>query len=263
MSRLAALAIPWACATLVSVAWAGPPTARFEEPSLSPPEPRPAPAVAPLESPVLRPTKTLAPARESWATRAARDLVERGERARAGGNAGEALRLYTEAVRMDPSYGPAYLALGHLRQAMGDAGEAGRVFDLAIRLPSGGADALAARAALRYARGDVGGAIADMEASLARDPHRVERLRQLGYWHIATHSWAGALSAWRRLLGEHERLGQSQELAQDRTQVRALTVLAAEADPVHGMGQSHPSWVRRALARISLRLPDAQSASGL
>jgi tetratricopeptide (TPR) repeat protein len=182
-------------------------------------------------------------------------LSERAARARTRGDGGDALRLYTEAVRMDPSYGPAYLGLGELRAALGDAGEAERVYALALRLPTASADAYAARALLRYGRGDVDGAVTDMEASLARAPAVAQRLLRLAGWHVARQGWAAALVSWRRLLVLYEHTDQDSAADHARTQVRALTVLAAESDPVHGIGGAHPSWVRRALASIAVRLP--------
>ncbi|HMR76299.1 MAG TPA: tetratricopeptide repeat protein, partial [Polyangiaceae bacterium] len=170
---------------------------------------------------------------------------------------GDALRLYTEAVRMDPSYGPAFLGLGELRAALGDPDEAERVFALALGLPTASADAYAARARLRYRRGDMDGAVTDMEASLAVAPGDAPRLLQLAGWHVARQGWAAALVSWRRLLVLYERTDQSSAADHARTQVRALTVLAAESDPVHGIGGAHPSWVRRALARIAVRLPES------
>ncbi len=255
MSKLIATAIFAATIVFGTAAQAAPPTARFDDPA-------PVKVTPPTQAQAPKPAATPAPrralAKESWATRAARGLSDRARQARARGATGDALRLYTEAVRMDPSFGPAYLGLGELRAALGDWGEAERVYEMALRLPAAGAAALAARGRLRYRRGDVEGAVGDMEASLEREPHNTTRLAQLAAWHVATQSWAAALVAWRRLLVQRERLGQEAAADQARTQVRALTILAAEADPVHGIGGAHPNWVRRALARIAVRLPASQ-----
>ena len=254
MFKLIATAIFTTSVGFATAAQAAPPTARFDDPT---PTVAPSPQARP-PNPATRPAPRPSVAKESWATRAARALSERARQARARGATGDALRLYTEAVRMDPSFGPAYLGLGELRAALGDWGEAERVYEMALRLPAAGAAALAARGRLRYQRGDVEGAVGDMEASLEREPRNTARLAQLAAWHVATQSWAAALVAWRRLLVQRERLGQDAAADQARTQIRALTILAAEADPVHGIGGAHPNWVRRALARIAVRLPVSQ-----
>ncbi|MBX3127478.1 MAG: tetratricopeptide repeat protein [Polyangiaceae bacterium] len=224
------------------------PTARFDDPVQRPLPPSPPPASR-------APAPTPAPA-ESWATRAARELVDRAAQARSGGDAGRALAWLTEAIRMDPSYGPAYFALGSLREALGDVGEAERVYDLALRLPSATAEALARRAELRRRRGDSRGALSDLAASLERAPDHVERLQTLAGWYVEASNWIGALSSLRRVLVLLEqRDASSAEVRDARTRVRALMVLAAELDPVRVGGHDHPHWVRRTFARVAERSP--------
>lgn len=247
-----ALAASAALATLLgSTPALATPTARFDDPV-----PRPLPLSPPPAARGPAPAPAPAAPSESWATRAARELVDRAAQARSSGDAGRALAWLTEAIRMDPSYGPAYFALGSLREALGDLGEAERVYDLALRLPSATAEALARRAGLRRRRGDSRGALSDLAASLERAPDHLERLETLAGWYVEASNWIGALSSLRRVLVLLEqREASSAEVRDARTRVRALMVLAAELDPVRVGSHDHPHWVRRTMARVADRSP--------
>ena len=164
-----------------------------------------------------------------------------------------ALTEYTEAIRLDPSFGDAYLGLGALREARGDLREAERVYDLGVKLPSSRATALDRRARVRRALGRQDDAFRDLEESVAIEPNRA-RLRALAEWYVERRTWPAALVAWRRLLSL---LGDEPSAERDeaRVQVKALSVLAADSDPVIS-GATHDSgWVRRSLANIAKRAP--------
>jgi tetratricopeptide (TPR) repeat protein len=229
--RLAVLAT----ALFSAVAAQAQPTARFDDPA------RPA---APTAAP--RP----APVQEPWARSAARTLVERAERYERRGDTLDALRVYNDAIRMDPSHGPAYLGLGRLRHALRDLDEADRLYSAAARLPQSAAEALERRARVRRDQGRLEEAVADLRASIDADPSARERHKTLAAWYVERKAWPAALGVWRRLAAELEASGPSDELRQARIQVRALSLLAGEADPVQG-GRGHPSWVRRSIARIA------------
>ncbi len=229
------------------------PTARFDDlgspqkPAQSEPPPPPTPA-APVVGTAPRSARL-----ESWATRASRELVRRADISHRRGQSGEALALLTEAVRMDPTFGPAYLALGRLRESLGDPAEAERVYGKATRLREGGADAFRARAELRHRDGRVRDALADLEAALAQRDTDLALLRLLTRWYVEQRAWPAALGTARRTLAQLERDASMREedMVSARLQVRALTVLAAETDPV--LFANSDGWVRRALASIARR----------
>jgi tetratricopeptide (TPR) repeat protein len=186
--------------------------------------------------------------RPSWATRAAASLCARGAREAARGDPTGALVSYSEALRVDPSHGPAWLGLGEVREQVGDLPEAELVYSRAIRIAGIAPIALERRARLRYRAGRKAEALQDLEDSLEIDPSSAARARLLGTWHVELGAWPAALAAARREVSLLEARPASHELTEARTRVRALTLLTREMDPVTTGGRSHPSWVRRMLA---------------
>lgn len=184
---------------------------------------------------------------ESWARAAARARLERGERHEKRGDAAQALAEYNDAVRLDPSFGEAYLRIASLRHRLGDPREAERAYEQALRSPATRAAALAGRSRARRALGRTEDAFRDLEAAVVLEPTR-ERLEELAGWYVERRAWPAALVAWRRvlsLLEEHPRT----ERGKAELSIRALTLLAADADPVSaGSGRG---WVRSALAHIA------------
>lgn len=228
------------------------PTARFDDaapPTAAEPVRRAEPERPP--QPKARTAETPSPS-ESWATRAARELVARAARASARGARGDALTLLNDALRMDPTYGPAYVELGKLREALGDPLEAERVYGVATRFSRGRAEAHAARAALRHRAGRTQDALSDLEAAVALRDGDLALVELLLRWYVETRAWPAALATARRSVALLERQGPERDgaLAQARLQVRALAILAAETDPVQ---QPSTTWVRRALASIARR----------
>lgn len=187
---------------------------------------------------------------ESWARRAARNQIERAEGRLRQGDTSLALVDYNDAVRMDPSFGAAYLGLGSVRELLRDWQEADRVYSIAVRLPDSKAEALARRSNVRRALGRDKDAFLDLETAVSESPDR-RWLRILGDWYVERRAWLAALTAWRRFLAEAEREGSS-DRDEARLRVRALAVLAGETDPVLS-GGDHPSWIRRSLAHIAGR----------
>jgi tetratricopeptide (TPR) repeat protein len=220
------------------------PTARFPEPAAAPAKVAPSPVVPSTPA-------TVAPKpSESWARRAARHQIERAESRLRQGDTSLALVEYNDAVRMDPSFGAAYLGLGAVRELIGDWREAERVYTIATRLFDSKAEALAKRAQVRRTLGRDEEAFRDLEAAVSETADR-RWLRVLGDWYVERRAWPAALVTWRRYLAEAEREGGS-DRSEASLRVRALSVLAAEADPVLS-GRDHPSWVRRSLAQIAER----------
>jgi tetratricopeptide (TPR) repeat protein len=206
-------------------------------------------ATARFDDPPSGPTRSEMPAPEPWARSAARGLVERAAQLERRGDTADAMRVYNEAIRMDPSFGRAYLALARVRHSLRDFGEAERLYSAAVRLPDTAADALEQRARMQRDRGNERGAFTDLRAAIELDPNAHGRLRTLAAWYVERQAWPAALAAFRRLAATLESTGTREELRQARVQIRALGLLAGDADPVTA-GHDHPSAVRRSLARI-------------
>jgi tetratricopeptide (TPR) repeat protein len=181
-------------------------------------------------------------------------LSAKAQRYAARGDAALALTAYTEAIQTDRSFGPAYLGLGSLREALADYGEADRLYEMAAQLPEAAPEAHARRAGLHKRLGREVEALRELEIAVRLDPTAHARVRQLASWYAERQVWPAALAISRQLLNELERSSApAEEIAAARIQVQALTVLAADADPVTS-GNTHPSWVRRALSRAARRM---------
>ena len=191
------------------------------------------------------------PLKESWATRAARTLAERGQRARLQGDLGNAARHFHEAVRMDPTYAPGYLGLGQVREDLGDYGQALRTYERATRLRSGGDDAFERLARLSRRLGKKQQSLAALEAAVQLNPSEQTRLELLARWYVEHKAWPAALSLWRRIVDRlrNQNAGES-EVQRAELQVAALSLLAGDSDPT---AATDPNWIRRSLSHIAKR----------
>jgi tetratricopeptide (TPR) repeat protein len=223
-------------------------SARFADLPQAPPPRAPQPGAAPRSS-----LARSVPPPESWATLRAREFVLTALRYEQRGDTAFAAAAYMQAIRVDSSYGPAYLGLARLRELAGDWAEAERLYNAALPSPEFAAEALTRRARLRRRLGRQLEALADLETAWQLEPDERQRARELAGWYAERRAWPAALAVWRQLLDRLERDGSAQELAEARLQVRALGVLAGDSDPVAGADPAHPSWVRRALTSVARR----------
>jgi hypothetical protein len=69
---------------------------------------------------------------------------------------------------------------------------------------------------------------------------------------VEAHAWAAALATFRRIASSAQASGDSAAEGSARLEVRALRVLAAEADPSSAPVRRH-DWVGRSLSRIARR----------
>lgn len=192
-------------------------------------------------------SSSLGPRPRQPLVRAAELLWHRGRELEARSDVAGALASYTRAVALDQTYGPAWLSLGRLRAALRDDLEAERVLTNATHFADVAADAYAARAELHGRRGQYREAVHDSELALRLDPSAA-RVRQLSTYYVEVRAWPAALALWRRFAAHHAQGPADVEDAQ--LQIRALSLLAGETDPVTN-GADDRNWVRRSLARIA------------
>lgn len=187
---------------------------------------------------------------ENWATSRARVLTEQGQAHRRQGNVDLAIKRFNEALGIDATYGPAYIALASLREASGEADEAERVLEMGLDRIPGFAEGLTARAELFARNHRLDEAVASFLAVLALKPDDVTTLRRL----VAVAPLGGlfpvALAAARRLSAIARVQGDTALASEMIREARALVRLVAEADPVRG-GAGSREGARRALARLS------------
>ncbi len=188
---------------------------------------------------------------EGWTRRLARSHFERALGLEQRGDIAQALREYTECIAIDSTLGDAYLHLGALRERMGDAREAELVYSEAYRLGDARAAALLQRSHLYRSAGQSALALGDLEASVELDASP-GALRELAQQYVEMEAWSAALATARRLASMAQESGDRAAFEAARLEVRALRVLAAEADP-SGKRVSKHDWVGRALAHIAQR----------
>jgi tetratricopeptide (TPR) repeat protein len=179
----------------------------------------------------------------------AADRTERARTLAARGDTAQALSAYVEALRLDDSYGPAWLGFGELRELFGDSKQAELAYTRALDFSDTRARAFEARSRLFDRTGRADDALADLAAACELEATPA-RLRELGRRFAARRAWPAALATARRLLTLLD--PSSSEARAAGIEVQALSRLAAETDPVR-LGSSGRGWIRRALAHSSSR----------
>ncbi len=175
-----------------------------------------------------------------------------------------AVRLYMEALALDPGCAEAYLGLGSLRTRLGDLREAERVYSVALEHVPGLRAARLARAHVRRALGARSAAIDDLGGT----DDDVEALRVLAAWHGEDGETPSQLKVWRRMVARAEAIDDDALRSEARTMVRALTILVGPADPAAaptvecGVRALVASLARKGggVARASALTPPAQRA---
>lgn len=251
-----------ALALFVPVRAGAEPTARFKDVAprataspASPARPQKQPGPTRTQTPPHRAaapprSEDVAPPSHSWAKASIAELMRRGREDERQGDALRAMTAYTRAIQLDPTYGPAYIQLGRLREAAGDFREAERLYSSAAGIQEYAAQALVHRARLFLHTGRQAEAFRDLRAAVKLDDKNTALRRQLASWYAKRRMWPAALAEWRRLSALLESKPGSAALREARLQVKALSVLAGPCDPVQA-GASDASWVRRALASMA------------
>lgn len=222
--RLAAVA-----GAILALGWVG---AARAEPAAAPPPPAQA-------------------APTSWATVRAAELTGEAERLRQAGAVADALVRLREALAMDATYEPAYLALAAAREATGDLREAEQVLSMAVERVPSFALARERRAALREKRGDRTGAARDLDAALADRPTDLALHARVSEAWIAAGQVPRALATARRWLAVATDGGDAASITHARRVAAACAWIVDRADPVtatEGRG-----GVRAALAAAARR----------
>lgn len=189
-------------------------------------------------------------AQENWATARARLLTEQGVAHRKSGHADAAVSRLLEAISIDGTFGPAYLALASLREASGEWEEALHVLDMGIDRITGFDEGLVARAAVLTRAKQYASATAAYLTVLQRHSDDEASLRQLLVVAPRASLLPVALGASRRLMALCRERADAPCEKEARLTTRALESLIAEADPVT-RGAKHGDRVRRALSRSS------------
>lgn len=182
-----------------------------------------------------------------WTRRAAEAWLERARASRGRGDTAQAITQYTEAVRVDPTFGAAYLELAEIRSQLGDTQQTEWLLSRAAAIVDTRSKALLLRSRMYSATGRSELALADLVAAVEGEANP-EALRELGRFYFQRRAWVAALAAYRRLALALRNGGSADEQREADTTLAALAALAGDADAVqHAMRER--GWIRRTLRR--------------
>ncbi len=187
-------------------------------------------------------------AQENWATARARALTEQGLAHRNAGAVDQAIARFNEAIAIDATYGPAYLALASLREGRGERDEALKVLEMAMERDPSFDAAIESRGDVLARAGRFGEATTAYLELLTRHPNEVALLEKILETAPKGNLMPVALAASRRLALVAREAGDAAREKRARTFTRALERLVSEADPVR-RGAASSDRVRRALSR--------------
>ncbi|WP_394820521.1 tetratricopeptide repeat protein [Pendulispora albinea] len=180
----------------------------------------------------------------------AEELIREARVHETAGEEQTALRLYTEALSLDPTSGEGYLGLASLRLRLGDLREAERVYSVSLeRVPALYA-ALLGRARTRRAIGKGLEAAQDLETYAVKE-NDPRALRELARWYGEDGHPLAQLGVWRRLLTLAAARSDPDLAAEARTMIRALQIVVHPIDPVSA--PSGRERMRTTIARIAQR----------
>ncbi len=190
---------------------------------------------------------------------AARELVRQGRDYAARGEDSAAMRRFTEALTLDPAYGPAYVELGAARERSGDYPEAQRVYERGIAYAPRFAGTYLARGALRDRLGDQTQAILDFETASRLGGAVDLSAPEAEARDLARRDWPAALARSRRWMALAASSRDPRQEHNASVQAAALSILCGEVDPVRA-GARGRGWVRAAMASAARRRGVSASA---
>lgn len=106
--------------------------------------------------------------------------VELFEQGFSSGDSAERIRLFTEAIRLNPDYPDAFMIRALARQHIGDLKGALEDYNEAVRLTPGSAEAFDFRGITRAALGDLNGAMDDFNEAIRIDPSFADSFQNRG-----------------------------------------------------------------------------------
>jgi Tfp pilus assembly protein PilF len=189
----------------------------------------------------------------------ARELVRQGREYASRQEDASAIRRFSDALVIDPTYGPAYVELGAARERTGDIDEAERVYERGIAYAPRFSGTYLARGELRQRRGERAQAAMDFETASRLGGGDARSLQKIAAHEVAVRAWPAALARYRWLATS---AAVSHDLEQEHdasVQAAALSILCAELDPVRA-GATGRGWVRASEASVARRrvLPHSQ-----
>ncbi|MBY0528000.1 MAG: tetratricopeptide repeat protein [Gemmataceae bacterium] len=157
---------------------------------------QPATSVQPSQDPPPKPTRPeLSPVHQ-----AALDQFDRGLTALKGNKPDDAIIAFTEAVRLAPSFGPAYRCRGQCYQAKGDVRTARADYTKALELDADDGLALLMRAGLNLADRQFAEAIRDCDQLLKAQPDAARALDMRGDARLEQAEFEGAVEDYTQVI---------------------------------------------------------------
>jgi tetratricopeptide (TPR) repeat protein len=182
----------------------------------------------------------------------AQQLVQQARQHTQAGDLARARARLAEAIRIEPTFGPAWLDLARIHERAGDVAEALRVYQAGLDRVPNFIDGLRARARLLERTGQLEQAATDLRAAVAIAPADPEVLAESLEFFVRRRAWAAALQYSRAIQRLLAGSGDARGASDARVRTLALRALAAETDPVSA-GNAGRGWERRALAATGRR----------
>lgn len=192
------------------------------------------------------------PVEENWATKQARTLTAQGQAAEQANQTDVALRRYLDAIDLDGTFGPAYLALAKLRTRTGEVDEAEKVLDLGLDRIVGFSEGVLAKAELKATTKRFDASTGLFLEYLKLAPSDGSALLRLIDVATKADRLPVALAAARRLHALAVASGVEADRKNAASTVRVLMKLLGSVDPVSSGAASRES-ARRALAKARPR----------
>lgn len=188
----------------------------------------------------------------SWATSQAIALTRQASTLVSQGEGAAAAKQLLDALAFDPTYGPAYVALGNIQESLGDLREAERIYSAGIEHVVGFAEGHSARAKLFRRMGRLVEATLDFDVALSLQPDDLALLEALCGTLVARGLLPAALATSRRAEVVASARGDAAAFTHAHTRSKALAVMIGDVDPV-AAGTLGRGTLRTAIARHASR----------
>jgi len=184
-------------------------------------------------------------------------LIAQGLQKETDGDELAAMKRYRDAIDLDPTAEPAYLALGALRVKRNELSEAENIYDVGCGRIPGSRALYLARGKLHRLRGHVNEARLDLRRAWTIEGNsgsndELSIMREMIALAREQRDAPAELLGWRRILAIAHARGDAKLTSEASIQARALGIFVGEVDPVLS-GRTLPEPMRKSLASVARR----------
>ena len=184
-------------------------------------------------------------------------LIAQGKAKEAEGDELGAMKRYRDAIELDSTAEPAYLALGALRTKRNELSEAENIYDVGVSRVPGSKALYLARAKVHRFRGHANDARVDLQRAWTLEgttgsSDELAIMRERIALAREQRDAAGELLGWRRVLAIAHANGDAKLKSEASVQARALGIFVGEVDPVLSC-KTIADPMRKSLASVARR----------